>query len=185
MPLNEVLTEDDIALELKRYRAFSEAWRAGKRGEDLPNIPENRDCQRSNIVGLVGTILHLLVWIAIGLAQLLRVHAVTAALSELRIKTDHLSFEPRSCGLNAAYTTLGLARLAMKDLVGAIHSLDWSWRVHPCPHNSSYGLKRKLALALSRYPEAESTVRDYVRIGKKFAIWPDHWAAPIEEMKRA
>ena len=185
MPVNEILTEDDIGLELKRYRAFSEAWRAGKRGEDLPKIPENRDRQRSNIIGLAGAILHFLVWMAIGPAQLLRVHALTAALSELRIKTDHLSFEPRSCGLNAAYTTLGLARLAMKDLAGAIHCLDSSWRVHPCPHNSSYGLKRKLALALSCYPEAESTVRDYVRIGKKFATWPEDWAACTEQMKRA
>jgi hypothetical protein len=50
MPVNEILTEDDIALELRRYRAYSEAWRAGKRGEDLPKIPENRDRQRSNII---------------------------------------------------------------------------------------------------------------------------------------
>jgi hypothetical protein len=76
-------------------------------------------------------------------------------------------------------TNLGLALLAQNDVEGAIHCLDSSWRVHPCPHNTSFGLDRRLVSKLRHLPKAEKIVEGYINIGKKFVYWPEGWVEKI------
>lgn len=89
-------------------------------------------------------------------------------LARARIVSDRWSSEPRTCGLNTAYTNLGLARLGRHDLPGAIRCLDASWRVHPCAHNVTFGLKQRLAAALKDHPEAHAALEQYERMSKLF-----------------
>ena len=112
-------------------------------------------------------------------SRLLRIHKFVAFFSKVRIATDKLSHEPVSCGYNQAYTNLGLALLAENDIEGAINCLDSSWRVHPCPHNTSFGLDRRLVSKLIQFPEAKKSVEKYIKIGKKFVYWPEGWSERI------
>lgn len=175
-----MLTEDDIALELLRADKFKEAYLEDKRGDDLPAQPPNGDAQENTALVLIGLFLHVILGLCSVAARYLCAHSLVALLARARLRTDRLSLEPVSCGWNAAYTNLGLALLAQNDVAGAIQCLDASWRVHPCAHNSSFGLKTRLASELNRYPEAHEQVQQYVRIGKKFALFPDSWADKVD-----
>jgi hypothetical protein len=70
------------------------------------------------------------------------------------VDLDRFSLEPASCGLNRAYTRLGLARLGSGDELGAVDCLRKSWRVHPCPHNTTFGLRPELWNAVATMPGA-------------------------------
>jgi hypothetical protein len=177
--IKQMLSEEDILLELKYTRRWQEAYLSGERGHKLPKVPKNRDAQDSKVRLLVGLSLHPFLAILMETAQLLRFATLQAALARIRIATDTFSFEPKSCGLNNAFTHLGLALLAKKNIAGARKCLEASWRVHPCPHNSSYGLSKGLVSKLRDYPEAESEIAEYLRIGKKFVSWSDQWAEGI------
>jgi hypothetical protein len=121
----------------------------------------------------VGSLLvHPLLALLIAAARPIRAHWLVALLARARIATDRLSFEPRSCGLNNAYTNLGLARLGQEKIAEAISCLDASWHVHPCPHNTSFGLKKRLAAALARYPQAHAWLEQYERMSHRF-LHPD------------
>lgn len=57
----KILTEDDISLELKRYQAFGRrSYLQGDRGNSLPQLPRNRDDQRSQGVAIAGLVIHTL-----------------------------------------------------------------------------------------------------------------------------
>ena len=165
--------------ELQAYRAHALALKEGKSGRDLPQIPENNDAQTNDVRTIIGYILFPLLHILLNITKFIGWHSFMARICKARIEADRFSFEPKSCGLNKAYTQLGLALLAQNDLDGAISCLDASWRVHPCPHNASYGLDRRLVSKLKSYDEARGVVERYISVGRHFAQWPDPWAEGI------
>lgn len=116
----------------------------------------------------VGIIIHSVISILVLLLKFMRLWRAVLVLSKLRVRTDGLSFEPRQCGYNSAYTNIGLSRLKIGDLRGAIEALDESWQVYPCPHNTSFGLETSLVKELYKYPEASENVSTYVEIYKNF-----------------
>ena len=174
-----MLSENEIMQELQAYRAHALALKEGKSGRDLPEIPKNKDAQKNDVRTIIGYLLFPLLYILLNIAKVIGWYHFVARLSKARIEADRFSFEPKSCGLNKAYTQLGLALLAQNDLDGAIGCLDASWRVHPCPHNASYGLDRRLVSKLKSYEEAKGVVERYISVGRHFAQWPDQWAEGI------
>jgi hypothetical protein len=174
-----MLTEEGILPELEQYRKWHRAHMQGKDQEDCPNLPENKDAPKYNAICLFGAFIHGLIFLALEISTFLRIKKAVSFFAKLRISTDKFSYEPCSCGYNNAYTKLGLALLTKNDVNGAIRCLDASWRVHPCPHNSSFGLKRSLVAKLRKYPEAENVVNQYIKIGKQFVFWSDKWVEEI------
>jgi hypothetical protein len=174
-----MLTEQEIADELRQYGAFQAAYREGMRGDDLPDLPKQESALaewKSFVMFFVGHPLLAVLW---KLSQITRVYKASVFFAKTRINTDKYSFEPCSCGLNQAYTRLGLALLKKKDVAGAIDCLAASWRVHPCPHSTSFGLAKRLALALRPYPEAAVAVQQYVRMGERFAMSSSWWPTDL------
>jgi hypothetical protein len=176
-----MLSEEDILLELKQYQNWHQAYMEGKRREERPGLPENKDAPKYTSYALFGTFIHMLLFLAIEISGFLRIQKFVGFFSRLRISTDRFCYEPVSCGYNSAYTKLGLALLSQNDVVGAIRCLETSWRVHPCPHNTSFGLKRSLVSKLKGYPEASKAVAQYIEIGKQFVSWSEEWVERINK----
>ncbi len=174
-----MLTERYILTELEQYQKWHNAHMQGKSQEERPSLPDNKDTPKYNSYSIFGAFIHMLIFFALEISTFLRIKTFVSFFAKLRISTDKFCYEPYSCGYNNAYTKLGLALLAKNDLSGAINCLDVSWRVHPCPHNSSYGLKRSLVAKLRSYPEAADVVNQYIKIGKQFVYWPDKWVEKI------
>ena len=174
-----MLTEDEILTELRTYKTFAKAYREGKRKSELPSIPQNKDSQSSNAKLVIGIFLLPIISGFLSFAMTCRLKSLAVKLARLRVEADTFSLEPVSCGLNSAYTYLGLSLLAKNDLQGAIDCLDTSWRVHPCPHNVSYGLKRRLVGRLKNCEEAKKVVEQYIKMGQHFSLWPENWAKGI------
>jgi hypothetical protein len=152
--------EKEEILELARKIQDKDDWRI----EEVDSIVNDMGFLKI----FMGLVIHSLIAILIFLSKLLRLWRVVILLSKLRVKTDGFSYEPRQCGYNSAYTNIGLSKLKIGDVVGAIEALDESWQVYPCPHNTSFGLKTSLVKELSKYPEASENVANYVEIYKRF-----------------
>lgn len=86
-----------------------------------------------------------------------------------RILTDKVRVEPVTCGLNSAFTDLGLVLLGMGDVTGAVECLRRSARVYPCPHNTSFGLDPRLWRALEGITEAAAVRVEYERVARRFS----------------
>ena len=161
-----------IEAELSSFKRWQSAY---ARGEDpLPDLPERGD-QRGSVETAVGLAAHLglagIGWSAgrLGLGGL----RVWAAREEIAV--DRFWYEPASCGLNHAYTRLGLALLAGGDESGAIDCLQAAWHIHPCPHNTSFGLDPRLWSALVGVPAADHAREQYAEVARKFSpdgVWP-------------
>jgi len=117
---------------------------------------------------LVGLTLHSSLSLVGVLSQKLRLWSVVGLVARIRVRTDGLSYEPRQCGYNAAYTRLGIAELRRGNTAAAIHCLDESSKVWPCPHNTSFGLKTRLARELSEVPQARIAVNEYWQVVREF-----------------
>lgn len=89
--------------------------------------------------------------------------------AQREIELDYLWYEPIACGLNHAYTRLGLSLLASGDTAGAARCLRASWHVYPCPHNTSFGLDRRLRAALSETEDAVESVDEYEAVERRFS----------------
>ena len=113
-------------------------------------------------------LLHLYLWFLAKVGLKFRITQLTMWASENRIKYDYLWWEPISCGLNNSYTDLGVAYLRAGKIEEAINCLDKSWRVYPCPHNTSFGISLKLFNKLKSNPEAQSVVTEYFEMWDKF-----------------
>ena len=91
--------------------------------------------------GCFGMLLHIYLWLLSKIGLKLKITPLTIWATKNRIKFDNLWYEPISCGLNNAYTDLGLSYLKIGNIEKSIECLDKSWRVYPCPHNTSFGIK--------------------------------------------
>ncbi len=115
-----------------------------------------------------GMVLHLFLWLLTRLGQIFKINSLSIWASKKRIKYDSFWPEPLSCGLTNSYTDLGLGYLREGEIRKAIECLDKAWRVYPCPHNSSYGLKLKLYNRLKNYPEAKDVTTEYREMWHNF-----------------
>lgn len=165
---DEDLSESVILKELEQYAELKRAYQAGKRGAELPKVSSGEPVPRLWAVGSL--LFHPVLALLTAIARPTGAQWLVALLARARIACDRLSYEPRSCGLNNAYTNLGRARLGQGDVAGAIQCLDASWRVHPCPHNCSFGLKQRLAAELKPYPEAHASLEQYERMSQRFLL---------------
>lgn len=120
------------------------------------------------IRGFLGIILHLYLWFLSKVGLKLKITPLSTWASKNRVKFDNLWWEPISCGLNNSYTDLGLSYLESGDIDKSINCLDQSWRVYPCPHNTSFGIKLSLYLRLKEVPEANNAVTEYLDMWNKF-----------------
>ncbi|MBZ2167418.1 hypothetical protein [Marinobacter sp. F4216] len=119
---------------------------------------------------LPGVVLHASLSLISVICQKARLWALLGPLARLRIRTDWLSYEPRQCGYNAAYTRLGLAELKRGNTNAAIACLQESARVWPCPHSTSFGLRTALAHKLEKVPEANAAAQEYLQLAKEFRV---------------
>jgi hypothetical protein len=115
-----------------------------------------------------GTALHLFLWFMTIIGLKLNMNSLAIWASTASVKYDHLWWEPVSCGLNNAYTYLGIGYFKAGKIPDAIECLKKSWLVYPCPHNTSYGLKLNLYKKLRNFPEAEMATTEYFDMWKKF-----------------
>jgi hypothetical protein len=158
--LDARLDEDAVLANLAEWRA----WVKRGGGEPVPAWISRSDWSAVGSAAVHAPIRMLRI-----LATKMSLPSVAARLAQLRIRTDGWSYEIRACGLNRAWCTLGLACVARGDLQRATECLDEAWRVHPCPHNTSFGLAMELSQALDRHEPAREVVARYRRIASAFA----------------
>jgi hypothetical protein len=158
--------EEQIKSELSSYSAFHAARRQGR---PLPQLPKGQAGPR--LLGFAtGLVLHLTLKVIGSAARSVGAHAIRAWTAQKRIDLDHLWYEPGACGLNSAWTDLGLAMAARGLYSGAAECLGRSWRVHPCPHSTSFGLSRRLVEFLRQAGAVPEAVQEYERIAKLFLV---------------
>ena len=116
----------------------------------------------------LGTVAHLFLWCLTKIGLQFGIPSLSIWSSKTSIKYDQFYWEPISCGWNNSYTNMGLGYLKAGNIEKAIECLSKSWRVYPCPHNTTYGLKTKLCKELMEYPEAKEAVLEYQKILKNF-----------------
>jgi hypothetical protein len=115
-----------------------------------------------------GTVLHLYLWFLAKFGLLFGINSLTIWASKISIKNDNLWYEPISCSMTNSYTDMGLGYLRAGNVENAIKCLNKSWRVYPCPHNTSFGLKLKLFKKLREYPEARGATAEYLEMWEQF-----------------
>lgn len=157
--MRSVSDEPDLP---ERINAEWDAWRrwaaADMYGSDsLPEVPYHAtELSVSGWIGVPALLMHVGLVLLGVMARRVRLKGLRIWAADKEIEFDHLWYEPESCGLNHAYTRLGLAHLASGNAPEAIACLERSWQVHPCPHNTSFGLPAALWRALADVPAAES-----------------------------
>lgn len=115
-----------------------------------------------------GTVLYLYLWALRKIGIIFGIPSLTIWASKNSIKHDHLWYEPKSCGYNNSYSDMGLGYLKKGNVEEAVKCLSKSWRVYPCPHNTSYGLKLKLFKKLRDRPEAKEVSDEYLEMWEHF-----------------
>ena len=137
--------------------------------ENKPQAYKDIDKKPSgHIEILFGMTLHMFLWFLTRLGQLARINSLSIWAAQKRIRYDDLWYEPHSCGLTSAFTDLGISHLENGDIGKAIECLGLAWRVYPCPHNTSYGIKLKLYKRLRILPEAQIAINEYKEMWYKF-----------------
>lgn len=155
-----------IFAECQIYKQWQHLYLSKDGSHKRIELPQLKDTPE--LRGLLGTFLHSILVALRSAAMLLRLYRIQEWASWKRIETDRLSFEPEACGMHTAFTGVGLARLRLRDLDGAIQSLRASCRVHPCPHTTSFGLHRSLRNSLASYAEASEAVEEYDSLAREF-----------------
>lgn len=166
------LEKAQILAECAAFRAFRAAYQRGARGAQLPLLPRATIASPLKVF-LVSTLLHSLLRVLEALTATLGLGPLARWLVGLRIRTDHLSWEPGACGLHQAHTRLGVIQARSGDLDRAIESLERSWHVHPCPHTTSaYGLMRSLRNTLAEHEAAAEAVAEFDAMARAFGQVP-------------
>jgi len=157
---------ETIVAELAIWQRWTAAYY--RREVPLPELPVPQG-EPSNVTMLCGffvrSVLRTIGWIG----RRGRISSIRVWAARQRVRLDWMALEPASCALNEAFTELGLGLLDTGDSNGAIESLRASWRVHPCPHNISFGLNPHLWVALAETPEAEAVCNEYENVARRFS----------------
>lgn len=115
-----------------------------------------------------GLALHIFLWVITKFSLKTGLNSLAIWASKNRIKYDQIWYEPYSCGLTSSFTDLGIGYLESGKMNKAIECLDLAWRVYPCPHNTSYGIKLKLYKKLREVTAARSVITEYREMWYKF-----------------
>jgi hypothetical protein len=156
---------DDLKDGLEQYHAWSDA---GGPEELCPDFMKEEFKQSNLSRMLLGLLVHIPLLLLKFMSLKIYFWPGVRWFTLARIRTDNLSFEPSQCGLNTAYTYLGIGKLKSGDIEGAINALKSSSLVWPCPHNTSFGLRMRLARELGEYPEARGAVNEYKQLAYLF-----------------
>lgn len=146
------------------------AWMARKGEGPVPAFVNAFRVEESRVQLLGTVVFHVPLAVLFAAASGLRLHRTAARIARLRIATDRWSYEPVQCGLNSAYCNLGLAYVRLGSIDEAIDCLEEAWRVYPCPHNTSFGLKMNLCRALSPHPRAAESIARHERMAAAFVV---------------
>ncbi|MEP4545583.1 MAG: hypothetical protein ABJ000_05330 [Saccharospirillum sp.] len=157
----------DVKEAISAARQFH-IWMQSHDHSQAPDFIDDPRLQVGQAHMLVGVMLHSILSLAGSLSQKLRLWTAAGLFARIRIRTDGLSYEPRQCGYNAAFTRLGIAELKRGNTAAAIHCLGESAKVWPCPHNTSFGLRTRLARELSEVPQASAAVNEYWQVVREF-----------------
>ena len=172
------LTESEVLTHLSEWHA----WVARNGKEPVPSFLRTLHSKTPTLFRMLGGFtLHGLLSLLYRLANRLKMYRLAARVARFRIATDHLSFEPMQCGLNTAYCRLGIAYLKLDRTSESVSCLEKAWRVYPCPHNTSYGLKMRLLNLLSLCAEAKDSVTRYKQMSKAFVA---QQTAPEDALKK-
>lgn len=180
IPVTQQPSLDAISRDLEAW----ERWvRARARNErPLPPLPALTDPAAASGMGACYGLASRLVLLCAQRAGIACDHPELQLWSARhRILTDKYWYEPARCSLNHAFTDLGLALLEMGDVPGAVECLRRSWRVYPCPHNTTFGLSTRLWKALEGVPEAAAARSEYERIARRFS---PGFGAPPQRLTR-
>ncbi len=172
LPVSKQPTVEVIEAELTAYKRFQSAYLQKER--PLPKIPQQPG-EPSSLVIVFGLPIQFTLIISGWIAKKAYLRALRIWVARKRVALDGIDFERASCGLNKALTELGLSLLAVREHTGAIDCLRRSWQVHPCPHNTTFGLSPRLWYALVVIPEATEACAEYEGMARKFSAgftWP-------------
>ncbi len=134
-------------------------------------IPEELKPSRFNSklpMFFVGVFFHLLLWLICKCSMKARLYQLSIWSAKKRIEYDKFWYEPVSCGLTNSYTDLGTAYFKAGQIEKATDCLSKSWKVFPCPHNTSFGPATSLCRLLSEHPSSKNAVDEYLNMRKKF-----------------
>ena len=165
MKSNTELSKEDVLY----YISIWENWLSGS--EPAKNKPiEIRDAEgyESNYKIIIGTIVDISLWILNKFSMLLSLHSTSILATTTRIKINYLTWEPNSCSLNNAYTDLGISYLKLGNIDKSVKCLQKSWKVYPCPHNTTFGLSMRLFKMLKIHTEYQSILDEYIFIRDRF-----------------
>lgn len=151
---------DEIAKELRLFHS--------------PSGPPPSTDDRSGFVILAALPLRPLIALTDSLSRRAGFTLLSLWAARSLLSLDRYAPEREGCYMNRAYTRLGLAQLLAGDDTSAIDSLRLSWRVHPCPHNTTFGHHPALWRALATVPEAEAARHEYAEAARHFSRNP-HW----------
>lgn len=164
--MNKALSEEEVLYLLRIWNN----WMSGP--DPANNKPQEYkfiDREPSEFLKIFfGLSVHLFLWSFTKFGQIFRLYVLSIWAAEKRIRYDNLWYEPHSCGLTNSLTDLGLGYLEVGELSQSIECLDRAWRVYPCPHNTSYGLRLKLYNKLKKYPVAKDVTKKYRDMWYKF-----------------
>ncbi len=154
----EALNKEKILYLIRIFHAFLDDTNPKKKYPEIFPV----GWEVSSLVTLIGGVfLHLLLWCLGRCALKCRLYALAIWTARKRITYDYLWFAPQSCGLNHAYTDLGIACFRSGKTKDAVECLQKSWKVFPCPHNTSFGLSTRLCQLLAGEAIAADAVQEY------------------------
>ena len=147
------LTKKEVLSLLKIYKNWMrEPDPSYNRPDEFKHRHDNKS---GNSILILGMSFHLYLWCLARIGNTFRLPSLLVWASKISIKFDHLWYEPLACGYTNACSDMGIGYLKMGKIDLAISCLRNAWRVYPCPHNTSYGLKLKLYKKLKPYSEAK------------------------------
>jgi hypothetical protein len=117
---------------------------------------------------LAGLFVHAPVSALRFLAEKLRLWWLVILLAQFRIRISDLGQDSVHCSRNVAYDALGYGYFRLGRYSQAEHCLDMAWRIYPCPHNTTYGLRMRLCRALQQRGASEPVVERYLRLAEAF-----------------
>ncbi|RJP84241.1 MAG: hypothetical protein C4518_20315 [Desulfobacteraceae bacterium] len=165
--LKKELSRDEVFNLLSIYHN----WRNGP--DPRNNYPIElelleKDLENNTFKVFFGVFLHIYLSIFCKISIVLNLHKLAFWITEKRLKFNHLSVCHYACSLTNVYTDLGIMYLRRNKIEKATECLNKSWRVYPCPHNTSFGFPTRLSRLLSAYPTAENSVEEFLEMRKIF-----------------
>ena len=154
--------EAEVLHHLSEWRRF-----LSSNGASAPAFFKEEDRQGAGKL-VLGVILQYVTRAARQAAERLRLWSLVVSLARFQTRSVGWGVDSTHCRLNEAYDSLGYALLQYGDVSQSICCLAKAWRVYPCPHNTSFGLRKRLVNALRNHADAADVVAQYDRFAQEF-----------------